>query len=57
MTTEEKDFNAKVLEAVTLGVVSGAFCAHECYKKGEPVDEYFKQIEDLLKQYNELTKK
>jgi len=57
MTTEEEDFNAKVLEAVTLGVVSGAFCAHECYKKGEPVDEYFKQIEDLLKKYNELIKK
>ena len=55
--SEEKDFNDKVLEAVTLGIVSGAFLAHECYKKGEPVDEYFKQIEDLLKQYHELTKK
>jgi hypothetical protein len=55
--SEEKDFNAKVLEALTLGIISGAFLAHECYKKGEPVDEYFKQIEDLLKQYNELTKK
>ena len=31
--SEEKDFNAKVLEAVTLGIVSGAFLAHECYKK------------------------
>ena len=57
MITEEKDFNAKALEAVTLGIVSGAFCAHECYKKGEPVNEYFKQIENLLKQYNKLTKK
>ena len=57
MTTEEKDFNAKALEAITLGIVSGASLAYECYKKGEPVDEYFKQIEELLKHYNELTKK
>lgn len=53
----EDEFNAKALEAVTLGIVSGAFLAHECYKKGESVDEYFKQIEELLKHYNELTKK
>jgi hypothetical protein len=56
MSTEE-DFNAKALEAITLGIVSGASLAYECYKKEEPVDEYFKQIEELLKHYNELTKK
>jgi hypothetical protein len=54
---EDEEFNNKVLEATMLGIISGAYCAHKAYKEKEPIDQYFKQMEDLLKEYNKLTNK